>query len=364
MSDPLGEGRLTDLVVGFALGMVAAAVCLALWAWWRRRHPGEPTPVAGLALAAAGGIGIALTATARPAGTLLPGLVVLAAAGVAPRWARGASAPPGAARALRLAGAEALLLAGATLTAWSLAADDGALLGLSVVVAIRVAGALLDDFDRHRWRQGLTSVLLAVSALGIYATVPDVEAAVVLVGAALPIVLLGWPGQLTWSRSPGAQPPPSLGEADAFATAGLRVRADAHGGSARPGSVVGGLACLGLLASEPVARRLGALGPRLGALGRRRPGTAGGPAGAGQLGAPGPPGSLGRGDWLGWCAPGAQVVLVALAARVVGRPTSAAGALALAAVELGAILAAALVVTRLRATRDRSPPGGDEIPSG
>jgi len=139
--------------------------------------------------------------------------------------------------------------------------------------------------------------------------------------------------------------------------AGLLVWTVDAGGSARPGSVVGGLACLGLLAFEPVARYLGALG-------RRRRGTAGGPDGAGQVGAPGPPGSLGRGDWLGWYALGAQVVLVAVAARVVGRPTSAAGALALVAVELGVILAAALAVTRLRATRDRSPPGGDEIPSG
>jgi hypothetical protein len=349
MSDPLGVGRLTGLAVGLAFGLVAAAVCGGLWNWRRRHRPGSPTPVAGLALAAASALGIAITATTRPAGTLLPGLVVLAAAGGMLRRARAAGARGAAgARALGLAGAAALALAGATVTAWSLVADGGLALGLWTVAAICVTGALLHDFDRHRRRQGLAPVLLAVSAAGVYATIPDVEAAVVVVGATLPIALLGWPGPLAWPRSAAAQPPPSLGEAGALATAGLLVWTVAAGGSTRPGSIVGGLACLGLLALEPLARRLGALGGD-------------GASTAGTLGAPRP---LGPGDRLGWAVLAAQVALVAVAARVVGRTVSAPLALLLAAAELGAILAAAVAVTRLRAARRRAPPGGDEIPSG
>jgi hypothetical protein len=349
MSDPFGAGRLTGLAVGLAFGLVGAAVCLNRWNWRRQRRPGSPTPVAGLALAAASALGIAITATTRPAGTLLPGLVVLAAAGGLLRRAR-AAGPGGAAgaRAPGLAGAAALALAGATVTAWSLAADDGLALGLWVVAAICVTGALLDDFDRYRQRQGLAPVLLAVSVAGVYGTVPDVEAVVVVVGAALPIALLGWPGPLAWPRSAAAQPPPSLGGAGAFATAGLLVWTVAAGGSARPGSIVGGLACLGLLALEPLSRRLGALG-RSGA------------STAGTLGAPPP---LGPGDRLGWALLTAQVVLVAVAARVVGRTVSAPAALLLAAAELAAVLAAAVAVARLRGARRRAPPGGDEISSG
>lgn len=61
---------------------------------------------------------------------------------------------------------------------------------------------------------------------------------------------------------------------------------------------------------------------------------------------------------------GAQVVLVGVAARVVGRPTSVARALLLAALELAVVLAASMALDRLRGPRDRSPRDGDEIASG
>lgn len=340
MNGSFGGGRLAAFAVGLALGLVASAVCLGWWAWQRRRRPGTPTPVAGLALAAAGGTAIALTATTRPAGTLLPGLVVLAVAGAALRAAM-ISAVGAAARALSVAGAGALVAAGATLTAWSLTADGGALLGLWAAVAICVAGQLLADFDRRRL--ALAPVLLAVSAAGIYVTVPDVEAAVVVLGAALPIALLGWPGPLGWARR--REPPPSLGTAGALATAGLLVWVVAAGGSERPGSIVGGLACLGVLVIEPLAHHLG----RLRRGGRRH----------------GPPAPIAlRGSHrLAWCALGAQVALVGFAARVVGRPASGPRALLLAALELGVALLAAMAIARLRATRDRPSPDSDEIRS-
>jgi hypothetical protein len=336
VSGALGDGRLATLAVGLALGLAAALACLACWAWWRRNRPGMPAPVAGLALAAAGATGIAGTATTRPAGTLLPGLAVLALAGVALGRAR-RTRP--ATRPRELAAAGCLWLAGGVLTGWSLAADRGAAVGVWVAVAICAVGALLDDADRRRGRQGLALALLAVTAGGIYATVPDVEAAEVVAGAVLPMALLGWPFPLAWR--PPARPPPSLGTPGALATAGLLVWTVAAGGSGRSGSVVGGCACLGLLALEPLAHGLAR---------RRDRAVAAIPTGPGWR--------------LGWLALAVQAVLVAVAARVVGRPSSAAGALLLALPEIVVIVALALVLERRRAIRSRSPRHGDEIPSG
>lgn len=332
----MGDGRLATLVVGLALGLVAAIACLACWAWWRRNRPGTPAPVAGLALAAAGATGIAATATTRPAGIMLPGLAVLALAGASLDGAR--EAHP-ATRSRELAVAGCLWLAGAVLTGWSLAAELGVAAGVWVAVAICVVGALLDDADRRRGGQGLALPLLAVTAAGIYATVPDVEAAEVVVAVALPMALLGWPFPLAWARP--ARPPPSLGTPGALATAGLLVWTVAAGGSERSGSVVGSLTCLGLLALEPLAHRL---------VRRRDPAAVAVPTGPG---------------WhLGWLALAVQAALATAAARVVGRPSSAAGALLLALPEIGVIAALALALERRRAIRSRSPRRGDEIPSG
>jgi len=254
MPDPAAD-RLAQLAAGLLPGLVAALTCL--WLWWPRR---ERTPaVAGLALAAAAVAGFALTG------------------------------PPG-----------------------DLALAWPALLLVTVAVA-----AALASFDR-RWRElGLLPALLAVTAAGIWATVPDVEAALVLLGAAVPLALLGRPGPLA-GRLPGAA---AFGVAGSVAVAAVLVWTVASGGAARPGSVVGGLACLGLLAVEPVVRLLD---PR-----RRSPLD-----------------PLERRPGLAWAALAVQLVLAAVAARVAGRPERAATALALAALELGLALAAGVVLAR------------------
>jgi hypothetical protein len=173
------------------------------------------------------------------------------------------------------------------------------------------------SFDR-RWRElGLLPALLAVTAVGIWATVPDVEAALVLLGAAVPLTLLGWPGPLA-GRRPA---PAAFGIAGSVAVAAVLAWTVATGGVGRSGSVVGGLACLGLLAVEPAVRLLD---PR-----RRSPLD-----------------PLERRPGLAVAALATQLVLVALAARVVGRPERAATALVLAALELGLALAAGTVLAR------------------
>ena len=263
MPDPAAD-RLAQLAAGLLPGLAAALACL--WLWWRRRE--HPPAVAGLALAAAAVAGFALTGA--PGGPALP---------------------------------------------WP------ALLPIAVAVA-----AALASFDR-RWRElGLLPALLAVTAAGIWATVPDVEAALVLLGAAVPLALLGRPGPLA-GRLPGAA---AFGVAGSVAVAAVLVWTVASGGAARPGSVVGGLACLGLLAVEPAVRLLD---PR-----RRSPLDP-------LEGRPG----------LAWAALAVQLALVVVAARVAGRPEGAATALALAALELGLALAAGAVLARRSSASRRTP---------
>src|SRR4029450_1154384 len=112
-----------------------------------------------------------------------------------------------------------------------------------------------------------------------------------------------------------------------IASAGLLVWVIATDGAGRPGSMVGGLACLGVLAGEPVARPLGR--PRA----RGPPGWGGGGlacggggaaepvarrlAGGGAGGRPLPPLPLAT----------AHLALVAVAARGVGRRETGAGGL-------------------------------------
>jgi hypothetical protein len=257
MPDPFA-GRHDDLAVGLAFG--AAAAVLAWTATRARRRTGR------------GGI-LAVLAGLAPA--------VAAAAALAVAGGDPAGREPGLAPAVAVAAAVA-------------------------------AGALLADFDRRR-RDGLAWPLWAVSVAGVWATVPDVESAVVLLGAAVAPALLGWPSPLARTG------PLSLGVAGSLASAGLLVWVVATDGAARPGSMVGGLACLGVLAVEPLARRLGGRGP------------GGRPLPALPLAA-------------------AHLALVAVAARVVGRRETVAEALPLALLELAVGVALAVAATRATAT--------------
>jgi hypothetical protein len=241
------------LAAGLLLGFAAALLCMGA-AWLRRERP---PPVAGLALAAATAAGLAVT---------------------------GAPADPA--------------------LGWpALAASTAAV------------AAALAAFDRRWGRLGLAPALLAVTAAGIWACVPDVEGPLVLAGAVLPMALLGRPGPLA-GRWPGAA---AFGMAGSVAVAAVVVWVVATGGAGRPGSVVGGLACLGVLLVEPAVRlldrrRRGPLDPVAG-----RPGLAG-------------------------AALAAQLVLAGFASRVAGRPEGVAAALGLAAIGLGVALAAGAVL--------------------
>jgi hypothetical protein len=108
-------------------------------------------------------------------------------------------------------------------------------------VTVIVAGPAAASFDRHS--PTFTFGLLAISALGAYATVPDTEQARALVGALLPVALVAF-GLRRVHESSG----PTLGVA-LVAWVGL------VGGLGRAGSVVGAIGCLGVLALGPLPRR-------------------------------------------------------------------------------------------------------------
>src|SRR4029450_3838516 len=172
-------GRYDELAVGLLLGLAATVACLAVWAWCRRFRPGSAGPVVRRGV---------VPATGPP--PLAP----------PPPW-------PG------------------------------------MAVAAVLAGAVLAGFDR-RWRgRGLAPPLLAISAAGVYACVPDVEGALVVLGVTLPMTLLGWPWPPGLPRrtdgaghvdAATAAQPPSLGVGGALAVAGLLVWTVATGGGRRP----------------------------------------------------------------------------------------------------------------------------------
>ncbi|HAS11816.1 MAG TPA: hypothetical protein DCS55_15070 [Acidimicrobiaceae bacterium] len=114
----------------------------------------------------------------------------------------------------------------------------------AAVATIVVSGALLAA-DRRRLASGLAVALFPISLVGVYITVPETDWSIVALGATLPLIFLGWP-----------VPVVSFGVGGALAASGLLAWVTVSGGDSRHGSIVGGLACLGLLVLEPVARLL------------------------------------------------------------------------------------------------------------
>jgi hypothetical protein len=112
------------------------------------------------------------------------------------------------------------------------------LLVLAVILGAGPAAAVLD-----RRSPSFLFALLAISALGAYATVPDTEQARALVGALLPVAVVA----LAANRVAEPSGP----------TAGVALLGWVAlvGGTGRPGSVVGAVGCLGVLALGPLARR-------------------------------------------------------------------------------------------------------------
>jgi len=219
-------------VVGLVIGIV---VCL-VWRHLRRRrrHGSAPRPIAIAGLLFAG----AALAGYQRTGHLVVGLAVavalLAVGGLISDLAR-----------LPLVPRMLLAVPGAIVLAERSALPDPGWVRVFVAFVTVVGAGLVADLDRRNAQSGLGPVMLAVTMFGLYESVPDPDFALLLVGAALPLVLLGWPVPLA-----------RVGGSGAAAASGFLAWAAAVGGRGLLSAVVAGTACLGLFVIEPVAHLL------------------------------------------------------------------------------------------------------------
>lgn len=234
--------------------LVAAAMATAVLAAARRRPPDSrapeapeaptpeartpfrppaPLPAAGLALAAA-----AMVAVGRAPDGAAVGLrqVTGVAAAAAAAWL---GAQLGLAGWLRAA----LVLPGAVLTVDAMRITDRPAAVAPAAVAAAVLAVLAGRTDRVHAATAAGPPLLAVSVFGMYATVPETGQILPVLVVTVPVALVGGPVRLA-----------RLGTAGAAASVVLLVAIVAEGGQARPASIVGALASLGMLALDPVVR--------------------------------------------------------------------------------------------------------------
>ncbi len=136
-----------------------------------------------------------------------------------------------------------LPIPGAVMLATDSGIPDVTWIRVFVGVTAVVGGALVADFDAHHGRRNSALPLFAISAVGVYYTVPDTEQALVLLAVCLVVTVAAWPLPLV-----------SLGTSGAFAAVGLFSWVVAVGGVGRHSAIVGGVACLALLVVEPVSR--------------------------------------------------------------------------------------------------------------
>ncbi len=219
-----------DFLTAFGYGSMAAAIA-TLAGFASRRSGRSAAPVGGLGLAVAAALalgrvidvpaevwsGVVLLAVGAALGSLTESFPVLVMGVVPGAWIM--------AFQLQLPGPR-----------WVSALVFGALVGGVPLAA---------DFDRRYRDAGFGPALLALAVAGLFFTVPDTETAVVLLGVAVPIGVAGWPLRAV-----------SLGAPGVAMSLGIFVWVAAVGGQARPASVIGAVAALGLLVAEPLGRRL------------------------------------------------------------------------------------------------------------
>ena len=211
----------------FQVGLFAGAIGLLLLRVFSPRSMDW-----GLAVSAAAMIGIQLT-VGRRIGTTV-GLIALAVGGgLLDRQERDG-------RATTQPLAWLIIAVGAVLTT-----VRGGLSGtlwiqiLTPIVAV-VTGYCLVSWGRLPQRR-LLGPLFAITAFGIWATVPDTDSSRVLVAVSLPLVLATLPISGTRISAIGA-----------FPLAALVAWIAADGGEPRHGSIVGAWACVGLLVLLPL----------------------------------------------------------------------------------------------------------------
>jgi hypothetical protein len=233
--------NLHEFRAGLGFGTVASGALLFAYLVVRALGRARPFPLAGLVITVGGLWSIA---DARP----VPKAVVVGVVGIGAAalvCLRRVSLWFSVALAVPFAGAIGFL-GDVVAVAWVRA----------LVIVAASGGAIFVSVFDHNWREESPGVpLLAVTAVGMYATVPDTEAMAAAVGVVLPFVALGWPIRVA-----------TLGRSGAAAAVALLVWAGAVGAGGRPASIVGVVACLGLLVGVPAGK---VLLPRGGAVLRR-----------------------------------------------------------------------------------------------
>ncbi len=298
----------TSFQMGFVIGVVFA-VMAGVVAWALRQRP---LPLGGLVVASGFVLGIV---SSRELPASLPwGLLLLSIGGfVAGRIAQQRAVQPVAVVACALPGALALSTdTGSPQTRW---------IPTLVVVAVAIGSPLVADFDRRYGARGWSLVCYAISVGGVYLTVPDTELALVLLGACLPALLLGWPTTFA-----------SLGWAGSYAAVGALAWVGTFEARGRHAAIFGAVGCLGLLVAEPIADVLrDGHGTIVNRLAKHRSSIV--PVAA------------------------AQLALVLVASRVAGRTHNVRAAFIMTAVELAAAVAALAILDR--PTRTHAPRGDD-----
>lgn len=215
--------------VGVAAALVLAAVAVAC------RDRVRPLPAAGLAMAAAGLIAVAM-ADADEAGGAghVAGVALAAAAG----WL-------GERLRLSVVARVLLVVPGAAVAVDAMHIEDRPTVVWPTVVVAAALAAAVALADRSLARSAVGPPLLAISVFGMYATIPETGQILPVLVVVVPVALVGAP--LVLAR---------LGSAGSAAVVVLVAAMVAEGGQIRAASIVGGLASVGVLALEPLARRL------------------------------------------------------------------------------------------------------------
>jgi len=225
----------SEFRAGRAWGCACAGAGLVVGSLWRFRFR-SPAPIGGLLIILAF-VGGTRHTTGLPH-NVTRGLIYLIVAGfvaelLALWW-----------RPLALAGI-VLALPGALVLTSNTGAAEASWVRTLVIFTVVVGGTLVADFDRRYHAHGWSTVLYALSVIGLYFTVPDTERVLVILGACLPLAVLGWPVAFA-----------SLGTTGSYPAVGALAWVAAFEGVGRRSSIIGGVACLGLFAVEPIFRLL------------------------------------------------------------------------------------------------------------
>ena len=222
-----------QLGLGIAL-LGLAIVVLVVWGLRGGRSRAAPIPLGGAVIAGATVVAMPSSIDRKALALALAGLAAGSmVAGRLRPWAMALGAVPGA------VGVAIVVTRPPAAVTWPVLA--------AVIVA---SGALAASFEMRHARSRLGQVLVAVTAAGVYVTVPDTEAAAALLGAAI-----------------GALPPPwrpklALGRSGAYVAAAVVSAVASDGGRSLGVSGVAAIGCMGLLTVEPLVRTAGWVAPR------------------------------------------------------------------------------------------------------